>query len=159
MAGADSTAFDFLDVARFWSKVQVGNRTDCWGWTGALSSFGHGSLKWAGQPDSPHRIAYLLAHGEPPAGAVIRHTCDNPACCNPFHLRTGTHADNVRDRVLRRRGAVGERSGRAKLTEFQVRQIAADWGSAERIARQYGVSKATVDGIRARRTWKHLWSG
>ena len=34
---------------------------------------------------------------------IIRHTCDNPACCNPLHLLPGTQADNVQDAVRRNR--------------------------------------------------------
>ncbi|WP_080403738.1 HNH endonuclease [Burkholderia ubonensis] len=39
-----------------------------------------------------HRIIWNLFNGsKPAAGAVIRHTCDNPGCCNPTHLRHGSH--------------------------------------------------------------------
>jgi hypothetical protein len=36
---------------------------------------------------------------------VVRHDCDNRACCNPRHLRKGTRLDNYRDMVMRKRAA------------------------------------------------------
>lgn len=51
-----------------------------------------------------HRLAYYLAHGPIPDGTIIRHSCDNPPCCEWQHLLAGTHADNVRDRAEYREG-------------------------------------------------------
>lgn len=157
MAAADSTRFDILDVARFWSRVRVGELTECWPWQGPCTPGGYGSLKWLGRQQAAHRVAFLLANGAVSPGAVIRHSCDNPPCCNPLHLLSGTHADNVMDRVMRRRGAVGERVATARLTEAQVLDIIADVRSAKALARVYGVSRATIDAIRERRSWKYLW--
>lgn len=57
-----------------------------------------------------HRVAWILINGEIPViegadyrGTVLRHTCDNPLCVKPAHLRLGTHLDNMRDKVERNR--------------------------------------------------------
>ena len=50
-----------------------------------------------------HRTAYALLVGPIPAGAVLRHGCDEPRCVRPDHLRPGTHAENAADRVARGR--------------------------------------------------------
>lgn len=45
-----------------------------------------------------HRVAWEAHNAEPvPEGMIVMHTCDNPPCCNPSHLRLGTHADNTAD--------------------------------------------------------------
>lgn len=106
---------------------------------------------------SAHRVAMELATGESLSpDVVVRHTCDNPRCVNPLHLTTGTHADNVRDRVIRRRGAIGEKAGRAKLTEAQAQDILDSVDPPQRAAERNGVSIYTVRGIRQRRIWRHL---
>lgn len=38
-----------------------------------------------------------------PAGAVVRHTCDNEACINPGHLIVGTQKENIEDCIRRGR--------------------------------------------------------
>ena len=45
-----------------------------------------------------HRIAWEAHNAEPiPSGMVIMHTCDNPACFNPEHLRLATQSENIQD--------------------------------------------------------------
>jgi len=155
MADSDFT-YDPLDVARFWSNVSVAGVNECWPWKRYCKS-GYGQVKWLGRAEEAHRIAYTIAYGDVPRDVVVRHRCDNPKCCNPQHLQTGTHADNVMDRVLRGRSARGERNGLAKLKEEQVRAIAGDERPATAIAPEYGVSVDTVRSIKQRRIWRHLW--
>ncbi len=156
MADAHST-FDPIDVARFWSKVDASPKLgQCWLYRDT-EPHEYRTIKWRGGTEVAHRVAYEIVHGPIPEGLVVRHDCDTPACCNPTHLRTGTHADNVRDRVLRGRSAVGERSGKAKLTEVQVRDIATKANSAAWYAQHYGVTEDTIYAIWERRSWRHLW--
>ena len=51
-----------------------------------------------------HRIAWEAHNAEPiPEGMVVLHTCDNPGCFNPEHLRIGTQAENIQDSVAKGR--------------------------------------------------------
>jgi hypothetical protein len=147
---------DALDVARFWSSVAVLHVGKCWLWRGYCDTSGYGSIKIGGKPVPAHRAAYLAAFGEIPDGAIVRHICDHPLCCTPTHLLTGTHADNVRDRVIRKRTAIGERASKAKLTESDVRAIRASAEPLRKLAARYGVTSDAIQAIRYRRSWKHV---
>ena len=62
-----------------------------------------------------HRLVYELEHDiilTPEQ--LILHSCDNPGCVNPRHLRVGTHEENVKDRQSRGRQAKGKDNGRYK---------------------------------------------
>lgn len=78
----------------------------CWEYVKSRNPAGYG-VAWDGKKTRlAHRLAWLLWTGEEPE--VVRHSvCDNPPCCNPFHLRGGTHADNVGDKVSKGRHTRG----------------------------------------------------
>jgi hypothetical protein len=52
--------------------------------------------------------------------------------------------------------SIGEFSASAKLTEEKVRQIRATSGTLKQVAEWFGVSPATINDIRQRKTWKHI---
>lgn len=103
-----------------------------------------------------HRLVFRAFVGEIPAKHVVMHTCDNPGCINPKHLKVGTHDDNMLDMVEKRRHQWGQDHYKAKLTETQVREIREDKRLHKEIAAEYGIVRSTVSNIRAKRIWKHL---
>lgn len=152
---------DAYDIARFWSKVEVKKQDECWPWLAAVNHFGYGEFKLAKEDGraGAHRIAYALFAGleiKDLSGLVIRHKCDHPWCCNPFHLESGTHTDNVRDRCERDRTALGEQNGRHVLTEDQIPAIRADERPLKVIAEAYGVTHWTIQAVKYRRSWRHI---
>lgn len=150
--GSQSTTL----AARFWAKVDRRAESKCWPWIGDFGTTGYGQINVGGRNVGAHRIAYWLATGETIDGFVIRHyECDNPACCNPAHLKRGTQQQNVADRVARGRSARGEKCGRSKLTEAQALAIlsAPTWKDGALLALQFGASKHAASDIRSGRTW------
>ena len=153
----------------FWSYVDNHRAGECWPWLRARSG-GYGQLQFAGRVQKAHRVAYQLAVGPLRSDLVVMHTCDNPPCCNPAHLVLGTRIDNNRDRVSKGRSATGdrhgtrthpglwrgERNGRARLTEAQVRAIRLTTSSVSQLARDYGVSRRAIAGVISRRKWGWL---
>lgn len=91
----------------FWSKVDKTDPSGCWPFKGFIKWDGYGWVHRQGKNMAAHRYAWMLTHGEPPAGMHLLHTCDNPPCCNPSHLRLGTHLENMADRVAKGRHRMG----------------------------------------------------
>jgi hypothetical protein len=111
--------------------------------------------------DTPaHRIAYFLSNGYLYIPAEIMHSCDNPACVNPAHLKEGDRASNMADMAQkgRRKGiGTGADNGRARLTEPQVAEIRRRREAGEHLkslAAAFGVGISTIDHITKGRTWK-----
>lgn len=87
---------------KFWAKVAITNDiSDCWLWTGGLDH-NYGILKWGNRRKLAHVMAYYFATDVMAihvCGDQVRHLCNTPLCCNPFHLAIGTMADNGADRT------------------------------------------------------------
>lgn len=144
---------------RFWAKVNKtkgqGPQGRCWLWTGSTNEKGygrHGNAK-------AHRVAYELEVGPIPDGLILLHSCDTPACVRPSHLKPGTHLENKRDAIAKKRHAYGDKHGRSFLTEDQVKAI--------RKCHHYGVPQnviAAATGLTPRHVcklvnaenWRHL---
>jgi hypothetical protein len=83
---------------------------------------------------------------------------------NGCHLFLATNDDNVQDMVAKGRSNLcnrpGEENSNARLTNEQVQEIRSRWAAAGRkwglqsqMAREYGVSQATVNLIVHNRLW------
>jgi hypothetical protein len=134
---------------RFWAKVSKG--PGCWLWT-AATRHGYGAF---GVPlgnarqrvAQAHRVAYELAKGKIPDGAVIMHTCDTPLCVNPDHLRCGSMSDNSTDAVMKGRWhsvRSPRRFRRANARRPHVRRLLELLGSQSAVAEVLGVSRQRV---------------
>lgn len=122
---------------------------------------GYGVKRVNGVLHRHHRIACAESHGVPIErlkGLEVMHLCDNPACVNPKHLQLGTHTDNMRDMFAkgRRIAAVGEKTGRARLTDLEAKEIRESAGSHRAIAARFGIDPSQVSRIKTRKTWRHL---
>jgi hypothetical protein len=137
----------------------------------------YGQVRRGGKLLLAHRVAYAQSHGPIPPGLEVRHTCDNPPCCNPAHLLLGTHAENMADMAHRKRAKGGAPGGdehylrkephrairgedrtQAKLTEAAVLEIRARWPAENQrtLAVAYGVSQMTISRVVRRVRWTHL---
>lgn len=84
---------------RFWAKVHVRGRDECWPWTGAGSG-GYGQIVLAGARVGAHRVAVVLSGRALMPGQVVDHLCRNPCCVNPHHLEVVPMAENTRRGIL-----------------------------------------------------------
>ena len=91
---------------RLFSKINIPNDPKgCWEWTGNKSSTGYGIILFNGKHVGAHRVMWKVTYGEIEKNLCVCHHCDNPSCVNPKHLFLGTHQDNMKDCVNKKRHA------------------------------------------------------
>ncbi len=166
---------EILNDKEFWSKVdKSGGANACWPYTGTVDRYGYGvvqrrKLQCHGLPRHlvSSRYAYMCYHKTPlKKEEHVLHSCDNPACCNPAHLRIGNHIDNMRDKNTRGRNVSPAQAGFSQ-------KGASNFGSAESrkkaltlraefqggntdvpaLAAKYGYTNRTVRNICRGKTW------
>ncbi len=146
-------------IADFWGRVDIRNSDECWEWQGGRNQKGYGKFYLESGKMYAHRFAWTITNGDIPPGTVVRHTCDNPPCCNPAHLELGTHADNMRDAVERGRIARGSRQGKAILGEGDVTEIwrlLSEKKTQAEVAATYGVGRKAINDIATGKSWSWL---
>jgi hypothetical protein len=87
------------DIDRFWSKVDIKEKTECWNWLASDNGNGYGRFYIGGgkknaKTDYAHRVSYILSVGNIPEKLEIDHLCKNRRCVNPNHLEVVTRKEN-----------------------------------------------------------------
>lgn len=65
-------------------------------WSGYRNAHGYGQIGVRGRVRYTHRVSYVIANGEIPAGMVVDHVCRTPSCVAPGHLELVTQLENMR---------------------------------------------------------------
>jgi hypothetical protein len=145
--------------------IKKSNTNDCHYWVGSLTrkgGYGNIKIREKGNRDNikifkAHRLIYEFLVG-PIGDKHVLHKCDNPQCVNPKHLFLGTHQDNMRDMVQKRRTAYGVKSKSAKLTPhdvIEIRKLYARGGHTTRsLGAKYGVDGKHIHNIITGKKWK-----
>ena len=147
---------------RFFAKVRAPHGVDgCWEWTGSTDYHGYGRLQRGRRGEGvvkAHRLSYEIHKGPIPDGLDVLHTCDNPPCANPYHLKVGSHADNMHDMAVRERAAMKGCFGVAHPCAVWPTEAREEVFSlyeaglrSRRISRATGIPRSTVRSILSRR--------
>jgi len=164
----------------FWKHVDR-NARGCWPWLLSKDDHGYGRVLYQRKGWKAHRLAWFLTYGRVPP-LFVCHACDNPVCCRPEHLFSGTQKDNMADSARKGRHprnkthylpsgdkhhsrlrpevvARGERNGSAVLTEDNIkaiRQKRSAGATLMALAREFRVAKGTIIFITTNKTWRHV---
>ena len=122
--------------SRFWSYVEIDDRSKCWEWSGTVDNQGYGvlSTKRGFAAIKAHRLSWYLHYGDIPEGLSVCHACDNPKCVNPNHLMLGSTTANVIDAYKKNhlkmyKWGLGENNNSAKLSKIQVQKIREEYAN------------------------------
>ena len=135
-------------IKRFWKYVNKRGPDECWLWTGATGSKGHGRFWIKYKQQAAHRISWAIAHRiwPIPKDKQINHTCDNRSCVNPAHLYLGTQEENNQDT--------------SPLTVKDVREIRylhnIEGYSHNQLGYKFNVKKQCIGNICRYETWKNV---
>jgi hypothetical protein len=143
----------------FWKRVDKSG--DCWLWLGRKNKLGYGQFDVFGTSMYAHRAALMYSSNDFNVSDDVLHSCDNPSCVNPAHLRHGTHQQNMLDKVIRGRQRRGEQCSNSRLTEEQVVMIKTIGRACKEkdIAAAFNVSRGTINSILNGYKWRHVKVG
>jgi hypothetical protein len=88
------------DMCRFMDKTSK-DVSGCWLWKAHVQKKrgGYGTfVAWGKKSILAHRFSFKLFYGYLDDDKLVLHSCHNPICVNPSHLRQGTPMENTIDR-------------------------------------------------------------
>lgn len=147
---------------RIMANICVSKAKECWLWKKPYyAAQPYPQIVYKGKKQKISRLLFSMLKRKLKKGECVMHTCDRPNCCNPSHLKAGTHYENMQDRKRKNRGGdrKGEKNGRCKITEKQAKLILSSDKSGSYFAKKHGVSKTAISRLRMGKNWKHLHGG
>jgi len=147
----------------FDNTVLVG---ECMEWQGPYKldgNFLYGKIRYGVGPQTgAHRIAYAFNRGIYERSEIdtldcVLHSCDNPPCINPAHLREGDRIDNGNDAKIRNRMERGGQKHNSVLNESMVKEIKKmlnDGVSVSSTAKNLNLSYKRVWDVDRGRCWE-----
>lgn len=87
----------------------LGLTTDCQECKGFREKRGYVRIEIEGKRWFAHRFSYTISRGPIPDGLQVQHRCNRGWCCEPTHLKVGTHQENMNYMCECGRSATGDR--------------------------------------------------
>ncbi len=118
------------DFLRFWNKVTVSTKAECWNWTGGCTGNEEHRRRPYFRIGEHHyiaaRVAWKSFYKQEPGEFLVCYECSPPSpsarqlCVNPNHLWLGTYSENLADAAAKGEAPTKNRS---KLNDDNVRKI------------------------------------
>jgi hypothetical protein len=148
----DFTKQDFYDLLE--------PNGDCLEWTMGKMTNGYGFTQINGRLVKTHRLALSL-EGIDINDKMVLHSCDNKICCNPAHLRAGTHQENMddmkkRNRQNSHRGTQCHNATTDEATVKEIRKLYDSGVTQAQIRKDFRLSATVVFKIVHHKTWTHI---
>ena len=143
--------------------MEVNKVTGCWEWKKGKNVHGYGLVRFNKKTSLAHRVSYEIHNSVIPSKMKVLHSCDNPACVNPEHLRVGSHQENMED--MARKGRQGNQILRPEevvlIKGFLKRRSQSktgrtEYGASKFLSRWFNVSRETITQIISGRNWNHV---
>lgn len=147
--GGLAAILDLTPLQRILLRIEVRGADECWRYRGDLNNHGYGRLDYRTPSGSrvkimAHRAVLEMSEGPMPAEVESLHSCDNPPCCNPAHLKPGTHRQNMLE--AKERGRMGRRPGMRLVDKLPCIQAFVAAGVQQRtIARWFQVTPQAIN--------------
>jgi len=139
------------------SQIQP-DENGCKVWPMGINSDGYGHFSIKDKSYNVSRLLYKTIYAGEYKEQVVRHKCDNRACCNIEHLEIGTQKDNILDASKRNRLRVGERNNKSILNDEKVLYIRKEYPkkSTSELSKELGINPSCINSAICGKTWAHL---
>lgn len=159
----------FVDIKGYNGEYQISNYGRVWSTKNQIflsesisSKYGHLQISLCsngiGKTYKVHNLVLINFNRSPKENEECRHLDGNPKNNHISNLCWGTRKENMEDRGLHGNTAKGEKNGKAKLTEKDVRDIRHLYSSGcyshKDLAEIFGVSTMPIFQILNNITWK-----